>query len=164
MTNTVFQEAESKFVAFLKSKRLRKTPERMAILEEVCSLGAHFEVEDVHVSLEEKGYHVSRATVYSTMELLCLCGIVRRLLFNMHHSCYELTGRSHIHLVCTECGDVREVDDPEALSHLESLRPGGFSVAYCSTTLFGLCPRCARRARAVARKKREASTPKEKKT
>lgn len=127
---------------------MRKTPERMAILAEVTSAGGHFEAEEILRRLEHRGYHVSRATVYNTIDVLCACGIVRRLIFNVHHSCYELTGRSHIHLVCTSCGRIREADDPEALRGLDSVKFGGFITAYSSTVLYGLCSRCARKNRA----------------
>lgn len=149
----LLKQAEESFISFLKARRMRKTPERLAILAEVCSMGAHFDVEDVYSTLDEKGYHVSRATVYSTIELLCQCGIVRRLLFNMHQSYYELTGRNHIHLVCTECGVVREADAQDSVVQ-PSRKLGGFTVAYSSTTLFGLCSKCARKARAFLKKKK----------
>ncbi len=141
------QEIEERFIAFLKGRRLRKTPERLAILAQVVATGAHFEAEDILRSLEASGYHVSRATVYNTIDLLCQCGIVRRLIFSVHRSCYELTGRSHIHLVCNACGRIREADDPEALRGLDAMKFGGFIPSYSSTTLYGLCSRCARKSK-----------------
>ena len=156
-SNQQLNDITQRFVSFLKARRLRKTPERMAILEEVTGCGSHFEVEDIYTRLDSKGYHVSRATVYSTIELLCQCGITRRLLFDMHQSYYELTGRNHIHLVCMECGRIKEVDEPEAGENLLQMRFPGFSTSYCSSIVYGVCSRCQRSARAAAKEKKKNS-------
>lgn len=127
------------------------TPERMAILSEILSIGSHFDVEQIHSALEAKGYHVSRGTAYKTVDLLCQCGIVRRLVFTPLHSYYEVAGRSHLHLVCTECGRVREIDLSQGLPTIPSNKLGGFSVDYSSTILYGLCSRCSRKSRAASK-------------
>lgn len=146
-----YNELETRFLDFLKARRLRRTPERVAILNEVQEMPSHFEVEEIYANLDSKGYHVSRATVYSTIELLCQCGIVRRLMFSFHQATYELAGRNHIHLVCTECGKVREIDDPEVLASLTAMKFPSFTVAHYSTCVYGVCSRCSRKAKAAVR-------------
>lgn len=145
------EENIDKFTEFLKAKKLRKTQERFAILEVVESMPAHFEVDEVRRALEERGYHCSIATIYSTVELLCQCGILRRLLFNMHNACYELAGRNHIHLICYQCGKVREVDDPRMMAGMSSLKFPSFQTLYFSTCVYGLCSRCSRKIKASHR-------------
>ena len=43
-----------------------------------------------YFTLEADAYHVSRATVYNTIDLLCECGILRKHQFSSHQAQYEL--------------------------------------------------------------------------
>ena len=132
---------EEMFTKFIEAKGLRKTPERFAILRMAQSFKSHFEIDELHRAVD-KDFHVSRATVYNTVELLCECGILRRLLIDTHHALYELALTNHLHLVCTRCGSVREVKDSQVLSRLAALRFKGFTPSYFSTCVFGLCDDC----------------------
>lgn len=141
--------AVKNFNRYIERKHLRKTPERFAILKKAWQLGRHFAVEELHMALESDSYHVSRATVYNTMELLVDCGVIARHQFGSGESVYEPVGRSHIHLVCTHCGKVREADDKDGLLQqlLSQRRYAGFEPAYYSTSIFGICSQCSRRFR-----------------
>lgn len=136
------EKANDKFIAFLNSKRLRKTPERFEILKSVMECKGHFDADSLHRMLERKGYHVSRATVYNTIELLCSAGIVRKLLFDTHQARYELAEKTHSHLVCTQCGEIREIDLDGIDSTLASMGFNNFSPAYVSTCIYGICGSC----------------------
>ena len=61
--------ARTKLAEYLDNRRLRKTPERFAILEAVFSHNDHFGIEALYVDMENRAYHVSRSTIYNTMEL-----------------------------------------------------------------------------------------------
>lgn len=136
---------ERKFVDFLKSRRLRKTPERFEILRCILAHNGHFDVDNLYTELDKTGYHVSRATIYNTIELLCTSGIVRRLLFDTHQARYEKVGRIHSHLVCTECGEIREVDLEGIDNVLTTMRFHGFKSAYVSTCIYGVCEKCSKK-------------------
>lgn len=130
-----------KFRQYLTERQLRKTPERFALLDKAISLSGHFDAETLYENMEASGYHVSRATIYSTLELLVDSGLLNRHIFDSRKTCYEVAMGSHFHLVCNACGKIREIEEEE-LSHLAGVDLEGFKPTYISTTVYGLCKDC----------------------
>lgn len=112
--NKILEEVQKIFQAHLENKNLRKTPERFAILEEIYSKVGHFDVESLYVSMKEKNYRVSRATVYNTLDLLVDCDLVTKHQFGKNLAQFERAYgfRQHDHLICTDCNKVHEFCDP----------------------------------------------------
>ena len=131
-----------KFRQYLTGRQLRKTPERFALLDRAITMQGHFGADGLYESMESTGYHVSRATVYSTLELLVDCGLLTRHQFGSRKTSYEVALGSHFHLVCTACGKIREIEEEE-LSHIAGMELEGFTPTYCSTTVYGVCADCA---------------------
>lgn len=133
---------ETRFTRYLNSMHLRKTPERYEILRAVLTIKAHFDVDSLYNILEANSYHVSKATIYSTLQLLCNCGIVRKLLFDTHQAKYEIAGASHSHVICTRCGAIMETGIDGLLSNPCSLPLKDFSPSYVSVCIYGVCDKC----------------------
>ncbi|MBD5370290.1 MAG: transcriptional repressor [Bacteroides sp.] len=137
------QYLRQQLTEFLRVRHLRKTPERFAILDKAVELSAHFGVDQLYNAMETEGYHVSRATVYNTLELLCEAGILNRHLFATNQARYEVARGSHLHLICRRCGKIREVDDPTLTERLLSETYDGFRPEYSSSIVYGLCDSCS---------------------
>lgn len=134
---------ENSFTKFLNEEKLRKTPERFAILRKALEMNTHFEVDALHHSIESDGYHVSRATVYNTVELLEKAGILRKNIFGQNSATYEVSRDNHIHLVCKKCGKIREIDNQHIAAHVMQLNPDNFIPDSFAITLYGLCADCS---------------------
>ncbi|MCM1152584.1 MAG: transcriptional repressor [Muribaculum sp.] len=152
--------AKSRFTHHLETRGLRKTPERYAILDKALATPGHFSGDELHASLETEGYHVSRTTIYSTLTLLCECGVIRRHLLSSRRAGYEVARRNHCHLVCSRCGNISEIaaeTDAATLRMLNQVDLGGFTPSYFSTTVYGLCSACREADAAPGKKPRMAS-------
>lgn len=164
----LYTPARVALTAYLKGKKMRRTPERYAILEKIFSTDAHFHVDDLHRKLEAEGYHVSLSTVYATIQLFVEAGLVRRHQFgNQPAQCERVpqgVNESHHHLVCNVCGRVRAVKDPTLIELIGNLRYPTFKTDFFSLYVYGICSRCQKKLKKEKESKAATSTAKKKKT
>lgn len=136
---------EIQFEAYLRTRKLKLTTERMAILQAIYRKKDHFDAEGLHADLKKAGGDISRATVYRTLDLLVQCGLVRKNSLGANHANFEAAreGEHHDHLICMSCQGVIEF----FRSDLEDLQDRiceehGFKLLHHSLQIFGICATC----------------------
>ncbi len=138
-----------RFEAYLRSKKLKLTGERMEILAAIFQKNAHFDAEELHAELKQQGRDISRATVYRTLDLLVQCGLVRKSSLGSSHANYEAAHEDehHDHLICLNCNKVIEFYRPE-LERLQDdiCHEQHFKPLHHSLQIFGLCSNCVGKA------------------
>lgn len=100
---------------YLQEKGFRNTPERYTILEEIYNLDLHFNVDDLYLLMLQKKYHVSKATIYNTIEIFLDAGLIRKHQFGektLSSSSYEKSyfDKQHDHLVIYKDDSDREIE------------------------------------------------------
>ncbi len=133
---------------YLRSHGKRCTPERFMILDSAQGMTGHFTAESLCERLLSEGKRVAVATVYSTLQLLVDCGLVRRLRINDGQATlYETAQGNHLHLICNRCGKIKDVRDTVLAELLSNRRFTAFTpTGYC-LSVYGVCSACARKGR-----------------
>lgn len=137
------------FTVYLTEKKLRKTEERYKIFEYICTFPGHFDMCMLALKFEESCFHVSKATLYNTLEVLVDAGLIVRHQVNTKPVQYELRilADTHIHLVCTKCGVIREMDSLLLKKEVDSLKISRFTSEFYCLYIYGFCSKCKYRMR-----------------
>ncbi|MCK0440698.1 transcriptional repressor [Gordonia alkaliphila] len=132
--------------AAIRGAGLRLTRPRLAVLSAVDA-HPHAVTETLLTSVRDELSDVSRQAVYDVLHALTDVGLVRRIQPAGHAARYETRiGDNHHHVVCRECGDVRDVDCAVgAAPCLEAAQTHGFTIDEAEVVYWGRCPDCAAR-------------------
>ena len=143
MQNSNLQQTVKKILErYLEQNRLRKTPERFAVLKEIYQLEGHFDVDSLYELMRRKKYAISRATLYNTIEHLLICNLITRHQFGKNLAMFERSYafKQHDHLICSDCDKVLEFCDPR-IQQIQSMMGKilNFRVTHHSLNLHGKC-------------------------
>ena len=135
-------KAHEIFTDFLKKEKNRITPERSEVLDAALEFDGHFGADDLYILMKNKKSRVSRATVYKTIDLLVLCGLLSKRNFGDNLTRYESSFKReiHDHLICMDCGRIVEFADSR-IKHLPDKISNelGFEVSSYSFNIFARC-------------------------
>lgn len=136
-----FQHEKEILTNYLDENHLRHTRERYAILEAVYEHDGHFTADEMHVYVQKK-LRVSRATVYSALDLLVNIGLASRTLVANSIQYEKHYATTHFHMVCTQCGATKEFSDAKIDNAVNNARYLRFKKHDYTLTVFGICYKC----------------------
>ncbi len=139
------KRAEKFFIQYLRDNNLKVTKERLMLLDELFNSSGHLDADSLLFQLRNQGKHVSRATIYRTLDLLVQCGLARRSRLGREHYVYEKVtpGKRHDHMVCTGCGKIIEFYDADLDERQRQVcLEHTFRPTFYSLQIQGLCNEC----------------------
>ena len=131
------------YVTLLKENDLKATFQRMNILSVIDKSG-HMSVESIYEAVSQVHPSISLATIYKNIVLMVEKGVVVEVPISGKKSKYELSKNDHIHLVCTECGEVEDkpcIEETDKVFHALT-DSEGFVLHKRQVNLYGVCASC----------------------
>ncbi len=125
----------------LKAKKLKVTPQRMAILKEIEAYG-HICIEELYEKIRIRHPSTSLATVYKNIAILCDSGVLSEVKIPGHKQRYEINQSGHIHVMCEKCGALEDLHiDFSDFKH-NCINASGYDLSGLSAVFSGVCPKC----------------------
>ncbi|SFZ98882.1 Peroxide stress regulator; Ferric uptake regulation protein; Fe2+/Zn2+ uptake regulation proteins [hydrothermal vent metagenome] len=131
------------YVTLLNNNDLKATFQRINILDVIDKHG-HMSVDDIYDEVIKVHPSISLATIYKNIILMMDKGVLTEVPIAERKSKYELTKTDHIHLICTNCGEVidKECRDTTNSVLSELTHKENFLLNKRQINLYGTCSSC----------------------
>ena len=131
------------YAVLLKESGLKATFQRMNILENI-EIHGHMSIDAIYAEVIKKHPSLSLATVYKNIILMVEKGVLVEVPITGQKSKYELSKEDHIHLVCTECGEVEDKPKDSVADALftSMTEQENFTLCKQQINLYGVCSHC----------------------
>jgi Fur family ferric uptake transcriptional regulator len=131
----------------LRERGVRLTRQRRILLDLLDRSGKHLNAETLYQLAKEKDPKLNRVTVYRTLKLLKVGGLIDELdllHFEGDQHYYESRlKQEHAHLICLRCGKVEEFfGEPLQKMRRQMESSLGFKIITARTEMGGYCPDC----------------------
>ena len=128
-----------------RSKGLRMTPQRRAIVAEIMATQGHISATDIARRVQDRVPGVNPSTVYRTLETLEDLGVLSHAHRESGPEYHRRAESRHVHLTCSRCGADDELSLKEARSLAQLVhRHHGFRPDLSHFAISGLCAACQR--------------------
>jgi Fur family iron response transcriptional regulator len=109
----------------LEQRGIRPTSQRIKVAEILLTSPRHLTAEQILVALREATGHVSKATVYNTLNLFVDQGLAREIHADPERCVYDSTMAPHHHFQNVDTGEMTDIrPDDLSFARLPPLPPG----------------------------------------
>lgn len=133
-----------KIAPIFKEKKLKLTPQRLAIYKYLKGTTEHPSPETVYNNIRESFPTISLATVYKTLKTLSKVGIIQELNAGEDSFRYDANAKNHPHIKCIKCGRVDDFDADFSLDEINTLaeKHTDYKILSSQVYFFGICKNC----------------------
>lgn len=126
-----------------KEKKLKLTPQRIAVYKYLKGTKEHPSAEVIYKALQEDYPTMSLATVYKTLKTLVEVNLIMELNLGEGNFRYDATTSNHSHIQCLHCSKVvdlygLQVDDLNA----KASEISEFEILNSQSYFYGVCGSC----------------------
>ncbi|MEG2918498.1 MAG: Fur family transcriptional regulator [Clostridium sp.] len=134
---------DTNFTQVFKEKKLKLTPQRIAVYNYLKSTTEHPSAETIHKAIKADYPTMSLATVYKTLKVLVEVNLIQELNVGEGNFRYDGSSYPHPHINCMCCS---KVDDLEGVNfnHLNnSVKDDtNYDIISNKVYFYGICPQC----------------------
>jgi Fur family transcriptional regulator, peroxide stress response regulator len=135
-------KSPAELTVLFRSRGLKVTPQRQCIFRVLHDNALHPTAEAVYAAASAEMPTMSLKTVYQTLNDLAAMGEIQQLDLGTGSARFDPNIDGHHHLVCTQCGKVRDLYvTPRVRVPADQL--AGFMIRSTEVVLRGLCDGCA---------------------
>lgn len=129
--------------SIFKEKKLKLTPQRLAVYQYLISTKEHPSAESIYKALQPNYPTMSLATVYKALKTLVDVNLVQEINVGEGNFRYDGTVNDHAHIQCLKCG---RVDDLEVglFPNLNSVAEenSNYKIKWNKLFFYGECKDC----------------------
>lgn len=132
-----------KIATIFKEKKLKLTPQRIAVYKCLLATKEHPSAEIVYKDLQKYYPTMSLATVYKTLKTLVEVNLVQELNVGEGNFRYDANTSPHPHIRCINCGKVSDINGIYFSNLNDKVKPyTDFEVLANQVYFYGLCSTC----------------------
>ena len=114
--------------------------QRLIILRYLLEQSSHPSAEQVYQALIQEIPTLSKTTIYNTVKLFSKKGIIRQIALYGNELHYETQPGIHAHFLCTKCGKIIDLIQPEEESFVKECN--GHLIKEKEVIYKGICKDC----------------------
>lgn len=129
--------------AIFKEKKLKLTPQRLAVYKYLMGTKEHPSAETIYKGIQEDYPTMSLATVYKALKTLVEVNLVQEI--NVGEGNFRYDGKTvpHAHIQCIDCGKVEDLESFDLdFLNTEASKHTNFRVISNKVYFYGVCPEC----------------------
>ncbi len=150
LTMNEYDKSDLPIIEALRSKGYKATPQRIAICRLALRNRKHPSAQRIYYEVKGLFPTVSLATVYKTLQVLKGLGLIQELSFPEGEARFDPYMKPHLNLVCTQCGNITDLDDHTAREIVERVASAAkFTTTGQRLDVYGVCEKCRKKARSV---------------
>jgi Fur family peroxide stress response transcriptional regulator len=123
---------------------MKKTPQRLAILNYLKGNKTHPSAIDIYKAISKKFPTMSLATVYNALEALRQEGLVKELHTDPKKKRFDPETAPHNHAICMRCGLIQDLQTDLSIEVPADIKDD-FDVKEVQVEFYGVCKRCRKR-------------------
>ncbi|MCY6484453.1 Fur family transcriptional regulator [Clostridium aestuarii] len=126
-----------------KEKKLKLTPQRIAVYKYLCSTKEHPSAEIIYKALHSDYPTMSLATVYKALKTLLSVNLVQELNVGEGNFRYDANILTHPHIQCISCGRVDDIEEISFENLNEKVKSyTDYKVLSHKIYFYGICNKC----------------------
>ncbi|WP_238882335.1 Fur family transcriptional regulator [Clostridium sp. YIM B02551] len=129
--------------AIFKEKKLKLTPQRIAVYKYLKGTKEHPSAEIIYKALQSEYPTMSLATVYKALKTLVEVGLVQEINVGEGNFRYDGTVSEHPHVQCINCTRVDDLSELDLTSlNVEAEKHSKYKVFSNKVYFYGVCDDC----------------------